>query len=619
MNDIKIIKPFSKSVPFLFSLVFIVPAFFAWLWCLYLKLFTFSEFLSALSHPALLILALVFITIFVVFYILNDRILHSYDGTIESRNRLNKQTNTFELGTVFLAVSNSYICPKILSVGFKLSHINVNIIPVIMTYFGCTFCFALLFYIIFFQKVQIQLKNLPFERKDIFFPIIARSIIVSGHSSAGLILLMLSVILSPVANDNTPVQLLFKFLLPAGFAGAVAIVSNIFFQMKGNVDRVKDISDFTEALVQKDYTGKGLSVLSRDEFGALAVDFNTFYRVNQILLGKIAASVSSATLTSEQFANNLEGATLFINQIMTSIKRIQEKIEKQTFAVTQSNETMSGMIQSIKELDNASEKQLEGVTESSAAIEEMVANIKSVTTNLEANANAVTTLGDQSEAGRKKIDDSVNLTATILERSESLFEASSIIQTIAEQTNLLAMNAAIEAAHAGEAGKGFAVVADEIRKLAEESNEQGVKITEQLNQFQAAVKGIADNTSSIQKEFEQIYELTKEVRDRELSIKNSMEEQTEGNTQILNAMADIKESASKMKENTNGLLQGGNHIGQEMASLSNLSTEIGKEMSGIAYNANEITNTTESVTRGSKDNKESMAEIQNEVTQFKLI
>lgn len=614
----QLIKPFTKAIPIFYFFIFFTPIFCCWTWCTYIKLFTLKQTFHVFFHPLVLGLCGAACILITLFYLFNNKKLHSYDGTKESADKLNKHVTFFELGTVFLALLNSLLVPIIVWYGFKLRDSSTDFVPLLLTFYGSTFLFSLTFYVLFFQTVQKQLKDLPFERKNISFPILARSIIVTVFSGLGLILLMISPLFSPVGLFYTNTDMLFKYIFPASIFGMAAIVIDNIAQMKGNVDRVKDISKFSQKLVERDYTMNKLEILSRDEFGALASDFNKFFDTTKNLLGKITNSVEGAVVNSENFASDMTRSANNINEIVESIETIKDKINIQAKAVQTSQETLNTMLSKISVLDNATETQVTDVTESSSQIEGMVSSIKSVTSILEENANAVTILRNKSETGRDKINDSVSLTELLMERSNILMEASTIVQSIAEQTNLLAMNAAIEAAHAGDSGRGFAVVADEIRKLAEESNEQGAIITEQLKEFQSAVNSISNNTQQVQANFEEIYELTQQVEDKEIAIKNAMEEQSEGSVSILAAMSEMTATAATIKEESNLLIEGGNQIENEMQVLANLSTEITSEMSDISSNTQEITTATSTATDGAISNKQNMVGIQEEVNLFKL-
>lgn len=218
------------------------------------------------------------------------------------------------------------------------------------------------------------------------------------------------------------------------------------------MQKIKD-GDFSILIIPKEY---GI-------LGPVATTVNIMLSdIKKLIDGffQLSLAINSSSYTVKTVSKNASDAIQLIAHTTDDISKgatcQAEEAQKGVLAV----EKLSDQINSVYNSSNDIIIETEKMTQVNAAGLEAVETLKEKTlTNINAS---------------EKIFSVIEKLVQTVHKITSFTDS---IENITEQTNMLALNAAIEAARAGEAGLGFAVVADEVRRLADQSRQANLEIT----------------------------------------------------------------------------------------------------------------------------------------------
>ncbi len=278
-----------------------------------------------------------------------------------------------------------------------------------------------------------------------------------------------------------------------------------------------------------------------------------------ILQGVRSTSESGTRLSSELNADT-ESTAKSMGEISSTAERMQQELGSLAVRMKGAEDAVTEIDSGIATLDERIEGQTSAITQSSAAIEEMAASLHSVADIASRERDSSNDLLGRIHEGGETVRAMGADVSDVAAKFADIQELLSVIESIASSTNLLAMNAAIEAAHAGDAGKGFAVVADEIRKLAMSTSENAQGIAAGINEMMALIgrtsassrasgevlSAISDSTQKFVQAFDEIAQATIEV--------------SKGSEQTLAGVSELRNSAQVIKETSSGIQSNSNRI-----------------------------------------------------------
>ncbi|ADU29470.1 methyl-accepting chemotaxis protein [Evansella cellulosilytica] len=367
---------------------------------------------------------------------------------------------------------------------------------------------------------------------------------------------------------------------------AVAI---IFLYSRNMAKRLNRVNNALESAGHGDFTAE-ITDKSGDEIGSLTTSYNRMKDNLKDLIQQVAETSHHVASSAEQLTASALETRAATDTITESIQKVAVGSEQQL----ENTKTTSDVVINISS----------GIDQMATHIEEVNRTSTNLSTKASDGSNVIDKTVQQMNTIQMRTTSTAKLVEELGNKSNRIGEIVSLITSVAEQTNLLALNAAIEAARAGEHGKGFAVVADEVRKLAEQSGDSALQITEMIKEIQQdieeSVKAMGDGRLAVEEGIQYVGEAGSSFK----NISSSVES-------VSTQLEEVTKSVRDMTTNTTAMVQ-------SIESIKDSTEEAAGYTQNVASSAEEQNASMEEITASSQTLSKMAEDLQAAIKNFKL-
>lgn len=329
---------------------------------------------------------------------------------------------------------------------------------------------------------------------------------------------------------------------------------------------------------------------SRDEMAELALTFNAMAEKMQKSMNEVKNAAEKLTSSSQNLAAVSEETTAQSDEVTEAISQVATGAQSQANHLHECTVLLSGVTESIKE---------------TAMISDEISRDAQKTENEgKAGSETVQRLNTHSE---QFLQLAQSLISEIQHASQQSKQINSIVETIQEiagSTDLLALNAAIESARAGEAGRGFSVVASEVRKLAERSKNEALRIQQLVKSMTSQMELLAKETVR----FEQYR------NDQQVSVKQT----EQAFTSIIHNVSKINGRITQVKGAIERVESANENLSEKLFEVSAISEESVATSEQVSASSIHQKEAIHQVNLAATDLQEIALTLQQEVDQFRL-